>query len=135
VIAALGPVYGGESLDDASAGADRRCIDLWVMPNWLLLAWRMNATEQARRLARTPAFGALWRTFVVRLHDLGEEYLEIVDVDALLESVTGVGLLSGSRAPKPRPPLGTGVRIRRSRSRTRQRGTPKTSPGSSDPGQ
>jgi hypothetical protein len=61
----------------------------------------MNAFEQARRLARTPAFSALWRTFVVRLHDLGEEYVELRgdDVDAFLESVPGAGLLPGPPCP------------------------------------
>ena len=70
-IAALGPMYGGESLDDPSAAADLRCIDLWCVAGWPLEAWRMNATEQARRLAHKPAFASTWRTFVVALHDLG----------------------------------------------------------------
>jgi hypothetical protein len=105
LIAAAGPVLAGESLDDPSAAADRRCIDLWVMPNWPVLAWRMNATEQARRLARTPAFSALWRTFVVRLHDLGEEYVELHDdeVDDFLASIPDADLLPGA----PRPDVAT----------------------------
>jgi len=27
--------------------------------------------------ARSPAFAATWRTFVVRLHELGEEFVEL----------------------------------------------------------
>jgi hypothetical protein len=102
VIAALGSMLGSESLDDSSAAADRRCIDLWVMPNWPVLAWRMNATEQARRLARTEAFAYTWRTIVVALHDLGERYVELHgdEVDAFLASISDADLLSGV----PRPP-------------------------------
>jgi hypothetical protein len=77
LIAAAGPLYGAESLNDRSAAADARCIDLWVMRNWPLEMWRMNATEQARRLAHTPAFAYIWRTCVLALHDLGERYLEL----------------------------------------------------------
>jgi hypothetical protein len=108
-IAAAGPVHGGESLDDRSAAADRRSVDRWCVGGWPLLAWRMNATEQARRLARTPAFSALWRTFVVRLHDLGEEYVEIRDVDAFLASVPDAGMLTaaprGEAAASARRPV------------------------------
>jgi hypothetical protein len=72
------------------------------MDGWPLLAWRMNATEQARRLARTPAFAATWRTFVIRLHDLGGEYVELrgADVDSLLESVPGADLPTGEPRPE-----------------------------------
>jgi hypothetical protein len=111
LIAAAGPVLAGGSLDDPSAAADRRNLDLWVMSNWPIEAWRLNATEQARRLARTPAFAATWRTFVVRLHDLGEEYVELRgdDVDAFLESVPDAGLLPG--APRPSAATSAGVPV------------------------
>jgi hypothetical protein len=99
---------GGESLDDRSAAADRRSVDRWCVGGWPLLAWRMNATEQAHRFARTPAFSALWRTFVVRLHDLGEEYVEIRDVDAFLASVPDAGMLAA--APRGEAATSVGVR-------------------------
>ena len=41
-------------------------------------AWRMRATDRARELARTRAFVAMWRTLVLALHDLGEQYLKLL---------------------------------------------------------
>ena len=76
-IAALGPLLGGESLDDRSAAGDRRCIDLNCTDNWPLEAWRMLATDRARDLARHEPFRRIWRSCVFALHDLGERYLEL----------------------------------------------------------
>jgi hypothetical protein len=107
-IAAAGPLYGGESLDDRSAATDRRCIDLWVMPNWPIEIWRMRATDRARALAHTPAFAATWRALVVRLGDLGDEYVELrgAEVDAFLASIPDADLLPGASRPRRRPPPG-----------------------------
>jgi hypothetical protein len=51
-IAALGPVFGGTALDDPSAAADRRSIDLNVTDGWNLETWRWLAAKRARELAR-----------------------------------------------------------------------------------
>ena len=101
-IAALGPLYGDESLHDRAAVADLRCIDLWVMPTWPLEAWRMRATDRARELAHTPAFSAMWRRIVVALHDLGDRYLELHgdEIDRFLASIPGADLDS-TGAPRP----------------------------------
>jgi hypothetical protein len=71
-IAALGPVFGGTALDDPSAAADRRSIDLNVTDGWNLETWRWLAAKRARELARTEAFRTLWKHFVLALADLGE---------------------------------------------------------------
>ena len=56
------------------------------MPNWPLLAWRMNATWQARRLARTEPFRVAWTYAVIALDALGDEFvsLEGDEVDRFL---------------------------------------------------
>ena len=86
LIAAAGPSLEGVSLDAPSAATDRRCVDLWAMPNWPLLAWRMNATWQARRLARTEPFRVAWTYAVIALDALGDEFvsLEGDEVDRFL---------------------------------------------------
>jgi hypothetical protein len=110
-IAAVGPLYGGESLDDRSATTDRRCIDLWVMPNWPLEIWRMRATDRARDLAHTPAFAYTWRTIVVALHDLGERYVELhgEQVDRFLADLPDA---ISFRVGEPRPEAATSVGVR-----------------------
>jgi len=40
-------------------------------------AWRWLSSERARDLARHEPFAYTWRLLVVRLHDLGEHYLEL----------------------------------------------------------
>jgi hypothetical protein len=92
-IAAIGPLLGGVDLEDAAA-ADRRCIDAWCMEGWPVQVWEWNATEQARRLARTEEFRSVWTPLVVALKDLGEEYVDLHgdEVDAFIErSVALVG--------------------------------------------
>jgi hypothetical protein len=109
VIAAIGPLLGGVSLDHPSARADRRAIDLNITDGWSAESWRWLSFERARDLARHEPFRAVWRAFVVHLHDLGEEYVELCgdDVDAFLESVPGAGLLPG--APRPSAATSAGV--------------------------
>jgi phenylacetate-coenzyme A ligase PaaK-like adenylate-forming protein len=41
------------------------------------LAWRFNATEQARTLARTEEFDRIWRPLVVALDRIGDTYVEL----------------------------------------------------------
>jgi hypothetical protein len=92
-IAALGPLLGGESLDDRSALGDRRCIDLNREDGWSVAAWRWLATERARDLAKHEPFGRTWRLIVLALHDLGEQYLELhgEQVDRFLADLPDAG--------------------------------------------
>jgi hypothetical protein len=56
VIAAVGPLLGGTSLDHPLARADLRSIDLNREPGWNVDAWRWLSTERARDLARHEPF-------------------------------------------------------------------------------
>jgi hypothetical protein len=108
-IAALGPLIGGESLDDRSARGARRCIDLNREDGWSVEAWRWLATERARDLAKHEPFGHTWRLIVLALHDLGEQYLELLgeQVDRFLADLPDAGPPNGPpRSPTSQPPLG-----------------------------
>ena len=93
VIAAIGPLLGSTSLDHPSARADRRSVDLNREPGWGVDAWRWLSTERARDLARHEPFAYTWRLLVVRLHDLGDEYVELRgnEVDRFLAEATDTG--------------------------------------------
>jgi hypothetical protein len=93
VIAALGPLLGGTSLDHPSARADLRSIDLNREPDWSVDAWRWLSIERARDLARHEPFAYTWRLLVLRLHDLGEEFVELHgdEVDRFLDEATNTG--------------------------------------------
>jgi len=110
-IATLGPVLAGVGLDHPSARTDVRNVDANVTDGWAVEAWRFLVTERARTLARHEPFAATWRALIVRLGDLGEEYVELRgdDVDAFLESVPGAGLLPG--APRPSAATSAGVPV------------------------
>jgi hypothetical protein len=95
VIAAVGPLLAGVDLDHPSAAADRRAIDLNRADGWSAESWRWLSFERALDLARHEPFRAVWRAFVVRLHDLGEDYVEFHgdEVDAFLSSIPDADLL------------------------------------------
>jgi hypothetical protein len=93
VIAAVGPLLGGTGLDHPSARADLRSVDANREAGWSPDAWRWLSTERARDLARHEPFAYTWRLLVVRLHDLGDEYVEFHgdEVDRFLEEATNTG--------------------------------------------
>jgi hypothetical protein len=93
VIGAIGPLLGDTGLDHPSARVDLRSIDLNREPGWSVDAWRWLSTERARDLARHEPFAYTWRLLVVRLHDLGDEYVELHGdkVDRFLHEATNTG--------------------------------------------
>lgn len=112
VIAAIGPLRGGSSLDHPSAGVDRRAVDLNREPGWSVDAWRWLATERARDLGKHEPFAYTWRLLVVRLHDLGDDYVELHgdEVDAFLAAaICPDATSSGGTASVPRVAASAGV--------------------------
>lgn len=108
VIAALGPVLGGTSLEHPSSAADRRAIDLNVEPGWGVDAWRWLTTERARRLARDESFRTIWKHFVLALDDLGERFVELQgdEVTEFIERSAVLGCVRTlDREPRPKPGL------------------------------
>jgi hypothetical protein len=47
------------------------------MEGWPIKAWRMNATDAARRLAKTEEFASTWRALVVAPESLGDGFVEL----------------------------------------------------------
>jgi hypothetical protein len=87
------------------------------------------SSYRARALAHTPAFAATWRTLVVALHDLGEQYLELggAQVDRFLADLPDAGPPSSATAAVPGVATSARRPVAHSASKGAGRGAPRAS--------